>query len=390
MDLLKSLYRIRRKSDLKNIKKMDLFFKNPSKKFKSIHVAGTNGKGSVATKVAAGLILSGYRVGLFTSPHLFAFEERISINGENIKKEEAEKFLKEIFKAEGFLKIKNGFFEITTLLAFCYFCKKDVDIAVIEVGIGGREDSTNIINPLLAIITSISLDHTRTLGDSLEKIAFQKAGIIKEKVPLVIGPTADLQVIRKMAKEKKSVLVKAKKRNGFFDLQNKEIAREALKYLKKNFVIEDEVIEKAILKRPKCRFEIFLKENFPRAVILDVAHNPDGFKNLFRSAKKCFPKNPIRVVFGFSKGKDVKESVRIISSNSSFVHLVDTFHEKLLKKSTLYRHFRKEGNKKVSFEKNIKSSVEKAIKLAKERGEIVIVCGSFFIMKEALAVLNRY
>jgi dihydrofolate synthase/folylpolyglutamate synthase len=378
MDLLKRSYLssrlIKKKSDLENIKKMDLFLKTPSKKFKSIHVAGTNGKGSVATKVATGLILSGYKVGLFTSPHLFSFEERITVNGEKIKEREVKEILEKIFEAQDFLKIKNGFFEITTLLAFYYFCKRKVDIAVIEVGIGGRLDATNIIKPLLAIIASISLYYTR----------------IKEKVPLIIGPTADLPIIRKIAKEKKSLLIKAKKAGGFFDFQNTEIAREALEYLKGDFVIEDEVVEQAILKRPKCRFEIFSKTNFPRAVILDVAHNPDGFKNLFKSAKRCFPKNSIRIVFGFSKGKDIKKSIEIISLNSSFVHLVDTFHEKLLRKRALYRHFIEEGIKKVSFEENIKSSVEKAIKLAKEKNEIVIICGSFFIMKDAMKVLGRY
>ena len=160
---------------------------NPERKFRSIHVAGTNGKGSVSHFLASILQEAGYKVGLYTSPHLVDFRERIRINGEMIPEEAVVDFVDH--KREMFEKLKLSFFEMTVGLAFDYFAKEKVDIAVIEVGMGGRLDSTNVITPLLSIITNIGLDHTQFLGDTLEKIAVEKAGIIKDNVPVVIGET---------------------------------------------------------------------------------------------------------------------------------------------------------------------------------------------------------
>ncbi len=160
---------------------------NPERKFKSIHVAGTNGKGSVSHMLASILQEAGYKVGLYTSPHLVDFRERIRINGEMISQDEVVRF---ITHHSSFITTHTlSFFEMTVGMAFDYFAREQVDIAVIEVGMGGRLDSTNVIMPLLAVITNIGLDHTQFLGDTLEKIAAEKAGIIKEGVPVVIGET---------------------------------------------------------------------------------------------------------------------------------------------------------------------------------------------------------
>jgi len=175
------------KADLNNTIALDEYFNHPHKSFKTIHIAGTNGKGSTSHMLASVLSKAGYKVGLYTSPHLKDFRERIRINGEMISEKEVVDFVakhKTIFE-----KVKPSFFEMTVALAFDYFARQKVDVAVVEVGLGGRLDSTNIITPELSVITNISFDHTDLLGDSLEKIAYEKAGIIKPKVPVVISQT---------------------------------------------------------------------------------------------------------------------------------------------------------------------------------------------------------
>ena len=177
------------RESLDNTIALDKMFDHPHLNFKSVHVAGTNGKGSVSHMIASIFMEAGYKTGLYTSPHLKDFRERIRINGEMIKQEFIVEFV------EGFLRINQekglepSFFELSVMMAFDYFSKKQVDIAIIEVGLGGRLDSTNIIKPVLSVITNISMDHTAFLGDTLGKIALEKAGIIKRRVPVVIGET---------------------------------------------------------------------------------------------------------------------------------------------------------------------------------------------------------
>jgi len=175
------------KAGLENTEFLDKYFGFPHRKYRTIHVGGTNGKGSVSHLLAAVLQSAGYKVGLYTSPHLKDFRERIRVNGKMISKQKVSAF---IAKNQQLIKdISPSFFEITTVLAFKYFAEQNVDFAVVEVGLGGRLDCTNIISPILSIITNISLDHTDLLGDSLEKIAVEKTGIIKPKTPIIIGET---------------------------------------------------------------------------------------------------------------------------------------------------------------------------------------------------------
>jgi dihydrofolate synthase / folylpolyglutamate synthase len=164
-------------------------FDHPHKNFKSVHVAGTNGKGSVSHMLTSIFMESGYKTGLYTSPHLKDFRERIRINGEMIEKDFVVEFVNSFLHLNGERELEPSFFELTVMMAFDYFSRNEVDIAIIEVGLGGRLDSTNVIKPELSVITNISLDHTFFLGDTLGKIALEKAGIIKRKVPVVIGET---------------------------------------------------------------------------------------------------------------------------------------------------------------------------------------------------------
>lgn len=177
------------KNSLGNTLKLDNVFKHPHKKYKTIHVAGTNGKGSVSHMLASVLQEAGYKVGLYTSPHLKDFRERIKVNGEMMKEEAVVNWVNQFKINNELWKIEPSFFELTVAMAFDYFARESVDIAVIEVGLGGRLDSTNIISPELSIITNIGLDHTNLLGDTLEQIAVEKAGIIKSNIPVVIGTT---------------------------------------------------------------------------------------------------------------------------------------------------------------------------------------------------------
>lgn len=177
------------KDNLDNTVLLDDFYGNPHRKFKTIHVAGTNGKGSVSHMLAAVLQASGYKTGLYTSPHLKDFRERIRINGEMISTDDVVDWVENFRVNNELWNVEPSFFELTVAMAFDYFAKEKVDIAVVEVGLGGRLDSTNIITPEVSIITNIGLDHTALLGESLEKIALEKAGIIKAGIPVVIGTT---------------------------------------------------------------------------------------------------------------------------------------------------------------------------------------------------------
>ena len=175
------------KDSLDNTIALDVMFDHPHQNFKSVHVAGTNGKGSVSHMLASILMESGYKTGLYTSPHLKDFRERIQINGEKIEKKFIVEFVSEFLSLNSTKGLEPSFFELTVMMAFDYFSKNKPDIAIIEVGLGGRLDSTNIITPELSVITNISLDHTYLLGDTLGKIALEKAGIIKRKIPVIIG-----------------------------------------------------------------------------------------------------------------------------------------------------------------------------------------------------------
>lgn len=177
------------KDNLDNTLALDVMFGHPHLKYQSVHVGGTNGKGSVSHMLASILMEAGYKTGLYTSPHLKDFRERIRINGEMVEKEFVVDFVEQFLRFNREKKIDPSFFELTVMMAFEYFAKNQVDIAVIEVGLGGRLDSTNIIKPDLCVITNISYDHTALLGDTLGKIALEKAGIIKRRVPVVIGET---------------------------------------------------------------------------------------------------------------------------------------------------------------------------------------------------------
>ncbi|WP_299160155.1 folylpolyglutamate synthase/dihydrofolate synthase family protein [uncultured Eudoraea sp.] len=288
--------------------------KNPHLTFKSIHVAGTNGKGSSSHMLASVLQEAGYKVGLYTSPHMKDFRERIKINGKPISEKSVIEFIE---KNKAFLeKNKLSFFEMSVGMAFDYFSKKKVSIAIIEVGLGGRLDSTNIIKPEVSLITNIGLDHTDILGDTLAKITREKAGIIKPGIPVVISECQDeiAPIFEEIAKERNSDIVFAEKEDlklyktsllGSYQNKNMKGVLAAIKRLK-GFAISEEHIKSGLMKVVENtgllgRWQV-LQEN-PK-VVCDTAHNSEGLTLVLEQVKRQEFKT-LHIVLGFVKEKNL-------------------------------------------------------------------------------------
>lgn len=341
---------------------------HPELCYPTIHVAGTNGKGSVTTKIAKTLELAGYQVGLFTSPHIHHFAERIQINGAMISEEDIERLLTPLLKRFP----EYCFFDFTTFLAFQYFCEKKVDVAVIEAGIGGLYDTTNVISPLVSVITSIGLDHVELLGPTHDEIAFQKAGIIKPGVPIVVGPKARYQPIYQQAEVQKSPLIEVSAQTGTYDLENQAIARAAIDQLQPHFSISDQDIEKGLLAKPPCRFE--RHERF----VLDVAHNEEGFNELIKTWNYQYPGKKFVAIVGLSADKDLEKCLEIIAKAAEHLFLVSATSKRAATTQKL---------KEILLSKKIShftecESIEKAISIALAGDHDILVCGSFYIMKQ--------
>lgn len=286
------------KKDLSNSLAFSEHLGHPERKYPSVHVAGTNGKGSTSHMIASVLQASGYRVGLYTSPHLKDFRERIRVNGEMMPEREVIRFIEE---HRNFLEQRSlSFFELTVGMAFDHFAREKVDIAVVEVGLGGRLDSTNIILPLVSVITNIGLDHTQFLGETLPEIAYEKAGIIKTGVPVVIGEYNEetLPVFKRVAEERKAPislvdptksLEFATDLRGSYQKSNLRTALKALEILKeKGFELTDQDLREGLLNVTaftglKGRYQV-LREK-PK-VICDTAHNREGLELVLRQVKE--------------------------------------------------------------------------------------------------------
>ena len=240
------------KLGLQNMERLQQLLYYPDRSFQIVHVAGTNGKGSVSTKIASALEFGGARVGLFTSPHLSCFRERIRINGEMIPEETVAAILERLFQITEKQQISATFFELTTSLALLYFAQEKIDVAVLETGLGGRLDATNIVSPCLSVITSISLDHTDILGSTLEAIAIEKGGIIKKKIPVIIGPHVPYEVIQSIAKKMESCCIQVKTTSPLYEEENRQIARSALNQLSSLFHLSEENIEKGLEAKQPC------------------------------------------------------------------------------------------------------------------------------------------
>jgi dihydrofolate synthase / folylpolyglutamate synthase len=390
-DLIAKLFNVNlfggMKLGLQNVQRLQQLFQFPDRSFQVIHVAGTNGKGSVATKIALAFKHAGYRAGLYTSPHISCFRERIRINGTMIPEEAVESLLSILFEVVEIEQIPATFFELTTVLAFLYFAREQVDIAVLETGLGGRLDATNVVLPCLSIITSISLDHTDVLGNTREAIACEKGGIIKKNTPVIIGPHVPLELIQAIAMQHQSPCMQVQHTSPLFEEENRHIASAALESLANRFSLSPHAIEKGLGGKQPCRFEIF--DGSP-PILLDVAHNPDGLQHLFQMVKHYYAAQPLRILFGLSKNKDLKGCLKIIGEHGNGFHLVEAYNGRGASTNDLYKHLCDLGieAKQVTTHESIGAALCQAQQEAYRRKEILVVCGSFFIMSEIRRTLG--
>ncbi|MEG0918057.1 MAG: folylpolyglutamate synthase/dihydrofolate synthase family protein [Myroides sp.] len=317
------------KKDLTNTLKIATHLNNPERNFKTVHVGGTNGKGSTSSLIASALQEAGFKVGLYTSPHLVDFRERIRINGEEISKEFVVDFIEN--NKSFFEDSKLSFFEMTVGMAFQYFSDQKVDVAIIEVGLGGRLDSTNIITPLLSVITNIGWDHMNLLGNTIEEIAFEKAGIIKENIPVVIGEfTAETKkVFQKEADLKNAPIYFASTINdipelesdlkGNYQIHNKKTAYQAIQLLKNHFVISEDDIIKGFLNVKKNtglkgRWTILSEKPL---IVADTAHNKNGLEIVMQQVhQQQF--NKLFMVFGVVNDKDIDSILPYLPKNAEY------------------------------------------------------------------------
>jgi len=375
---------------LDNIHHLAAYLGNPQKKFKSIHVAGTNGKGSSSHMLASVLQEAGYTVGLYTSPHLKDFRERIRINGKSVSEQFVSDFI--IAHKTFFEQYRLSFFEMTVGMAFSFFAKENVDIAIIEVGLGGRLDSTNIIVPEVALITNIGLDHTDLLGDSLEKIALEKAGIIKREVPVVISETQMQiqEVFQSVAKELGAPIVFADQvvqktyqtdLLGGYQAKNSKGIVAVLSRLK-DFIISEEAIVNGLQNVTRNtglmgRWQIL--GNQPK-IICDTAHNKEGLVLVIdQLLKQEF--ETLHMVIGFVKEKDLNGILPILPKTGVY-YFCKPKVERGLNPTILKTQAADFGLKGGVFE-----SVKEALKSAKmnaTKRDLIFIGGSNFTVAEVL------
>lgn len=342
---------------------------NSQDSLKYIHVAGTNGKGSTCAMLASILQEAGYKVGLYTSPHIFEYTERIKVNGTEIEKQDFADLIEEVLDLE----INLTEFEILTLVMFLYFSRKNVEIVILETGLGGRFDATNVIKEnLCAIITQIDLDHTERLGKTRDEIAFEKAGIIKPNCPVITS--MGYEEIRDRADELDSMLlftspfvpqefVEALSLKGLHQIENLALVMTAINYLFKD--IDENTIKEGLKKvKNPCRFEYFEDKN----LIIDASHNPNGIKALRDNLDFYFPNQKRRFIFGCLKNKDYSKMMEILFEDGDEVYLNEFDYPNAC-----------------SYEELLQACPIKAQKFEGqnlEKDKLNIICGSFYMISK--------
>ncbi|HET7001682.1 MAG TPA: folylpolyglutamate synthase/dihydrofolate synthase family protein [Puia sp.] len=401
------------KADLINIQALSKQLENPERKFKSIHVAGTNGKGSTSHMLAAILQKAGYKTGLYTSPHLHDFRERIRIDGHMIPEKNVITFTERI--SDFIEKNEPSFFEITVAMAFDWFASEEIDIAVIEVGLGGRLDSTNIIIPEVSVITNISYDHMDLLGNTLQKIAFEKAGIIKPGIPVVIGEEqADIKnIFLQSAEENGSPIYFASQKRfpgewkaegqylfvqlteahnnnkknflldlpGLYQLKNIVTVAEVVSILnQKGFNIPDTAMQQG-LKQVKSltglhgRWDI-LHEN--PLIVTDVGHNEEGMKAIAKQIENTSHEE-LHIIVGMVKDKAIENILRPLPKMANY-YFTRAQIPRALPETELAEKAEKLGLQGQSFP-NVKQALESAVLKANKK-DLILVCGSVFLAGE--------
>jgi dihydrofolate synthase/folylpolyglutamate synthase len=408
------------KPGLQTSEALDEMFGHPHQAYKTIHIAGTNGKGSTSHLLAAILQSAGYKVGLYTSPHLTDFRERIKVNGKMINKDYVVRFVDE--NKNKFEPLQPSFFELTSTLAFDWFRHEKVDIAVIETGLGGRLDSTNIISPILSVITNISKDHTQYLGDTLDKIAFEKAGIIKENTPVVIGETNDDEkvniVFDTAAKNKKAPLLYADRigeikeskldeqtgkwifetrhygeiigeLGGYVQDRNANTVLASVGILReKGYEIDDKAIKEGfseVIELTDLRGRWQKISDNPKT-ICDTGHNIGGWQYLQKQLESESRKHTaVRMIVGMVNDKDINGVLSLMPRNAIY-YFTQASVKRAMPATEFASMARNHGLKG-----DIYDSVSKAIKQAvadSSSTDMIFVGGSTFIVADALSELE--
>jgi dihydrofolate synthase/folylpolyglutamate synthase len=422
VDLVRQLYSanlyLRVKMGLQNIQRLHAGLQNPLDKVNTVvHVAGPNGKGSVCLKVARALQESGLRTGLFVSPHISCFRERMQVNGDYITEEQVEQLLPLVMDVIGREKIPGTFFEITTALSLLYYAEMKAQAVVLETGLGGRLDSTNICKPSVTVITSISKDHTKILGSTEQEIAVEKGGIFKPNVPVVLGPIKNQRTIDTLLElahrvgagpvhlvEPLSVPSNVST-NSFgardFVLENEKIASAVINVLRENGEIQitDHDMKQAMALNPPCRFqEVTAFGNIP--FVLDVAHNPealtkffDRFVNLYGLASM----DNVQIIIGMSVDKDLEECMKVLKRyKPENILLVKSNHPRAAPVKSLASHLpgaivMEPGQNDSSIPQGISLAIERSRNTfhnINDTAPPIIICGSLYIMDEVLQVLG--
>lgn len=400
------------KPGLENTTRLMAHLDNPHQKFRSVHIAGTNGKGSVSHYLAAILQEAGYRVGLYTSPHLVDFGERIRVNGQMIDQQYVIDYIQKHIDA--IETIQPSFFELTMAMAFSYFADKQVDIAVIEVGLGGRLDSTNIISPELSIITNIGFDHVEFLGDTLPQIAAEKAGIIKPGTPVVIGESLsetkpvfvlkslemqsdiffaeddDIPVLTRY--EQDEIIFNYRKQefrsglNGIYQLKNLSTVFSAIKVLNNRtaFKISDVALKKGIehvsqLTGLRGRWELLSDK--PK-IIADTGHNVQGIQAIVNQLKNQHYKS-LRIVIGMVNDKDISGMLKLLPVNAIYYYTQAQVKRALSAK--VLREKAYNYNLSGTSFGSVKDAVSEAI-LEASADDLILITGSNFVVGEALSL----
>ena len=373
---------------------LDNYLGLPHKSFKCIHVAGTNGKGSTSHMLASVLQQAGYKVGLYTSPHLLDFRERIKVNGTMISEQKVVDFIlihKSYFEAQ-----RLSFFEMTVGMAFSYFKQERVDYAIIEVGLGGRLDATNIITPILSVITNIGLDHTQFLGTTRPKIAREKGGIIKNGIPVVVGEKdAETEnIFSEIAIEKKSPLLYAETLpsryltdlKGSYQQLNIQTVIAALDFLSmKN--LTSGIIQKGLLNvilNTQLLGRWQMLNTLPK-IIADVGHNKEGLLFLSKQLQEeSFIK--LHIIMGFVEGREISPLLSLFPEDASY-YLSCPDVERGLPVKELKKNLISE-KRSIQFFDSLSVAYEATIKAAGEK-DLIFICGSTFVVAEILSYLNK-
>lgn len=379
------------KLGLETMQALDAALGHPSRQYATVHVAGTNGKGSVSWKVAAALRSAGYSVGLFSSPHIATFRERIRVADDLITEDEVVDGLSTIFAECEKHSLPATFFEVTAALAFLVFARREVDIAVIEVGLGGRLDATNIVDPVVAAITSIDYDHCDILGNTLEEIAREKAGIIKPESHVVLGATvpAVVDAIAKGVGCSFERLDDPLEEGVHPESSNRAVAEAILRaLLSRGFPVTDEQAAAAVCTLPPCRYEKLHVDGVD--IIFDVAHNPAGLRALVERVTTEYGDGPFQLVIGLGTGKDVQACFEVISASQAVVTVTQGAHPRVTAANAVLEAVEVGPwtPQYVSADPVIASAIHAAIAAARSKRQPVVVCGSFFIMADAFAAVG--